>query len=419
VQDLNSLKNFYEKELLELIAFLQPNSSIWDQEIIGDFPSSLKSYNQTWIENLASISEHQEWDLDCERGHCFIPEGELKKLLDEVQRLKVAPRLEENLEEALVNQKYPSWALFQVSGKKQHEIKAICHFINSISLKGKSLLDIGGGKGHLARILALYHGFEATSIDTNEEFQKLGKERLAKYPHPAGHGSLTFKHHTLGLENQDEVEAQLFKNTDISIGLHTCGELAHDHISKARLGNPLLNIGCCYQRLSSKTAGKLSSFNQKNSSLELTKYALTLATRGHTDISLKDYTVKKRVKYYRAALQLFTNDKTGNSNFISVGSNHPRDYFKSFSDYALPKMEKLGISADPLELDEYYNSQRVQRDLDTIYRGNLVRWRFGRLIEKYIIYDRALSLVEKGHQARVFQIFDEKISPRNMAIAVY
>jgi hypothetical protein len=409
-------------ELLALSKFLKPFFPIWSQEIIGDFPKNLDHYSHQWLQDLNPLSTHQQWDLDCERSHSFLEQGDLKDLFDQISALKSVPRMEENLQDSLKEQQYPSWALFQVSGKKQHEIKAICHHLKKEKLiqkeDNKSLLDIGGGKGHLSRILALYHGYNAMSLDTDENLQHLGKKRLQKYPFPERHGDLNFIHHTFGKSETKETENVLFDEYSMSIGLHTCGELALTHLEKARPNYSLLNIGCCYQRLTPNISTNLSTYAKKDAPLEFTKYALTLATRGHTDISLKDYEVKKRVKYFRAALQLFTNLKRETNDFISVGSNHPRDYFREFSHYALPKMNLLGIEAKAQELDSFYNSTETQKNLDQIFKGNLVRWRFGRLIEKYLIYDRALSLVEKGHAARVFQIFDEKVSPRNLAISI-
>ncbi len=416
MQDLKALEDFYQEQLLLLSNFLGKYHAVWSQEIIGNFPETLDSYSPQWFESLSSLNQQQEWDLDCDRGHHMLEDGQLKDLFTEIYQLKQVPRMKEDLAQSLEQQKYPSWALFQVGGKKQHEIKAICHHLQKANTKDKIVLDIGGGKGHLCRILAHYHGYNAKSIDTDANLQELGRKRLAKYPPPPGHGELEFIHHTFG--SDPKFERELFENTPLSIGLHTCGPLALGHLDKASAGQCLLNIGCCYHRLRNGETTHLSRFSQKEAYCELTKFALTLATRGHTDISLKDYEVKKRVKYCRSALQLFTNLKKGKSNFESVGSNHPRDYFQSFSHYALPKMKGLEIEATEDELNDFYQSSQTTKNLDLIFKGNLVRWRFGRLIEKYLIYDRALWLVERGHAAQVFQIFDEKISPRNMAISI-
>jgi len=48
--------------------------------------------------------------------------------------------------------------------------------------------------------------------------------------------------------------------------------------------------------------------------------------------------------------------------------------------------------------------------------ANLIRWQLGRILETYLILDRALWLEESGVECEVAQIFDEQISPRNLAI---
>ena len=143
-----------------------------------------------------------------------------------------------------------------------------------------------------------------------------------------------------------------------------------------------------------------------------------MATRGHTKINQKDYQLKKRVKLYRAALHLWMKENTKENTFITVGSAKPRDYFGSFGQYAAAKLEKFNLYETREKLDQFYEQSDIQEKLKTIFHANLIRWRFGRIIEKYILMDRALWQVEQGNHAQLYQVFSSELSPRNTVLYI-
>ena len=48
--------------------------------------------------------------------------------------------------------------------------------------------------------------------------------------------------------------------------------------------------------------------------------------------------------------------------------------------------------------------------------ADIIRGLLGRVIETYLVLDRAVSLEEQGHKVDVIEIFDRKLSPRNLLI---
>lgn len=419
---LEDTAKFYQSELRKIYAFLAPLSGIWSVEVLNNYPETLGSYPNAWIDAMGDLSFEQQWQIEMGVIPEAIKGSELAQLFQNLTDLESIAQWDFS-PAPLSPEDYPTWALNYVSEKKQHEITHLASLIEQSLAENKSLkmVDIGGGKGHLARILALYHGHHVTTIDTNAELQRMGKERLERYPHPESTGELTFLNHTFGPNTESpKLDEFLFNEAGVTLGLHTCGPLSLEHLKTYHPHQALYNFGCCYQKLDSATQINLSEYSKENTPLEVTKYALTLATRGHTKISFKDYQLKMRVKYYRAALHLWMSENTEDNTFITVGSAKPRDYFGSFGDYAAGKLEKfnLAINANIEELNRFYDDETTQKKLHSIFHANLIRWRFGRVIEKFILVNRALWQVEQGRHAKLYQIFQSELSPRNTVLFI-
>ena len=111
-------------------------------------------------------------------------------------------------------------------------------------------------------------------------------------------------------------------------------------------------------------------------------------------------------------------DNTTDNTFITVGSAKARDYFESFGTYAHKKLQKFNLYESPDTLDDFYQREDIQKKIHTIFHANLIRWRFGRILEKFILLNRALWQVEKGRHAQLYQVFDSELSPRNTVLFI-
>lgn len=420
---LEHTAKFYQQELVKIYEFLKPLKGIWSEEVLNQFPDTLEAYPASWLQAMEELDFEKHWLIEIGTIPTELESSGLTELFKTLEELEAIPQWDFSKDmQDPIQYPYPSWALNYVTEKKQHEIRFFSQFIDQTLPKSSSSLkfiDIGGGKGHLARILALYHGHHVTTLDTNAELQTLGKERLDKYPYPTGAGSLTFLNHTFGKDSEDQkLDRMIFEEAQATLGLHTCGPLALEHIQTYQDHHGLYNFGCCYQKLDWTKEVNLSEFSQEHTPLELGKFALTLATRGHTKINFKDYELKKRVKLYRAALHLWMSDNTTDNTFITVGSAKARDYFESFGTYAHKKLQKFNLYESQDTLDDFYQREDIQKKIHTIFHANLIRWRFGRILEKFILLNRALWQVEKGRHAQLYQVFDSELSPRNTVLFI-
>lgn len=398
--------------------FLREYAYIFQTEVLNTYPQFLSTYPSHWIDALTSLDAHQLWSFeqkDCGE-HVLLP-SELLYVCQTLNQLCEVSVLKSNTFTAL-----PPWAFSGVKLKKQHEILQILKLIDQVrgSKKIKRITDIGGGVGHLARTLAHYRGIETTSLDMNANFQSSGRLRAKKYPLPQEHAPLHFTHFHFGVQENDQQLNQLFTASDLVIGLHTCGNLAKLQLQTClKYQTPMLiNFGCCYAKMTEDNQQNISQHAKANQGIHFSKYALTLATRSHQQVSFDDFLIKKQVKRFRYSLQLFLQQKLGLTDFISVGDMPPKSYSGKFSQYLLKKLKELNIpcSFTEQEVDDFYHSSAIKKLTQKMFAADCIRWKFGRAIEITILLDRVIYLLESGRTAELIQTFDESKSPRNIAI---
>ncbi|MDD4973555.1 MAG: methyltransferase, partial [Bacteriovorax sp.] len=282
------------------------------------------------------------------------------------------------------------------------------------------LVDIGGGVGHLSRVLSHYHSIPSISLDRDPLFQKIGFERLSKYRKIEGSRDVSFVNITFGKIADEEILKTIFRPQAFSLGLHTCGALALTVIQKSidYKTTGLLSFGCCYHLLNPETDFPLSNFYKKNQYLKLNLFALTLATRSHAEMSFEDYQTKERVKYYRYALHLFLTKYFNNKYFTGVGECHTRTYWEPFANYIKTKLSELKLEHcfTDEDFNLFYADPKIQKELRIMWLCNIIRWQLGRAIEVYLLLDRFLYLEEQGFKVKIEQYFNEALSPRNIGI---
>jgi len=413
---MGNVLNFRE-HFDQLTELLTPYEGMWNQEILEDYPRHMAPYDQSWLDELNSLTKEQLWKFDC-----FLDTTNLKnqEMIELASKLKSQMKLESF--DTKDQRDFPDWAFRKVKEKKRHEISLITALIDNLN-KSKNFshtTDIGGGVGHLARILSHYFGIKTKTIDIDPNFQKSGKQRAKAYPLPAGAADLEFINMNFIGEKDESIMNDVFSKDSLTLGLHTCGPLANalieTHIHKGT--KSLLNFGCCYLKMNPDTDVNLSNYSKTNKSLKLKKWALTMASRGYSSMDFNQYLLKERVKSYRYSLQLLMNKIMGHSHFASVGDGKAREYWGDFGPYALKRLEALGIEHDFNEttLHDFYESVEIKNEVKMMYLANIIRWQFGRCLEHYILTDRCLLLEEAGQKVELKELFDEDLSPRNIGI---
>lgn len=296
--------------------------------------------------------------------------------------------------------KLDSFVARKMSAKKVHEISSLLAYFDHNQISFNSVLDIGGGAGHLSSALCShYPSLQSIVYDMNEEFMQQAQHKINKWL-PRLREKISFK--------KVEVDSPITDGeADLLVGLHSCGDLSV-HILKSHTPQ-LLNIGCCYHKLT-KPHLNLS----KRARLDLSVEARTLAAKNKPQLSEQEIKMRNNLKPYRYSTHFFLQDhKT--KDYISLGNTHRDDFDKSFSEFYFKYVhQKYHDSSEVLE--DYFLSRSNQKNIQYAMALDEIRNQLARVIELYIILDRALYLEEQGRKVKLMALFDERISPRNLAI---
>jgi hypothetical protein len=411
-----------KKHLTLLKDLLRPHGPFWTEEILNFYPRTLNNYPDVWINSLDQLSQGQLWAFDNKTDYSSLPANGLPELCQSLHKLTSTL---ENKTVTETQTSLPPKAFVKVKRKKKHEIIQVDSIVEKIFNETKEFthaIDVGGGIGHLSRILSSYRNIPLTSIDRDFELQKRGQLRRTSSQGKEKKNNISFFCHEMNENSyQNEQIKTTFHSHAFCLGLHTCGRLANDLIKTTALCKAvgLFNFGCCYLKLNPQKDLHLSSFDKTTGPLPLTLHALTLATRSHQQISFEDFLLKERVKNYRYALHLFIYDELKIKKFIGVGEYPVKKYWEPFPLYALEKLEELGLKKPHLsekKLNDFHQNKDVQRKIRKMFLANIIRWQFGKAIEHYILTDRCLYLEEKGFTVEMAEFFDPALSPRNIGI---
>lgn len=406
----------HRQHFQEILDFLKPYQKIWQNEIMLMYPNELDGYPTEWLEELASIRDkHQVIELEKKNVKDFIKSPTLLSFYQRIEELCRFPEIAAYPE--MATDKY---TFLYIIPKKQHEIRKLAPYVNAFyqDQKIESLIDIGGGIGLLAQTLNNQFGLKVKTLDMDPALQKTGRERHEKNAKDP-QNKVQYVQVKVS-ENSPELINHLNPKT-LTIGLHTCGGLAVEQIrSSVKYHSPLINFGCCYLKMDGlPETQNISAFAQQHEDkFEFTLFALTLASRAHRKMNEKDYDYKQKVKFFRYALHILLHDHYGITELVSFGNSVPALYEGSFSNYVRDQFKRVNLELKhtDTELNTFFEKSELQERIWKMLAAQLIRNALGRLLEAYILLDRALYLEEHGYQVKLQEFFNEELSPRNIGI---
>lgn len=285
-----------------------------------------------------------------------------------------------------------------MTGKKSHEVGALCDVIASFAnfTQSKLILDLGCGKGALASMLSLNHGLYVSGVDAagfnvhaeegrQSMLQKTFKSQVKKSRISESNDeidlSVRFRRTTLYLSNNFDIGplihecgqhfGQSFSHVGI-VGLHTCGNLASTSVQlfvnspEARF---LCNVGCCYHLLDElfdKTCDKSEPGFPLSSYLKSKRFGLGRNARMVSSQPLERYATRNQVNtfsqlykgvvgfrfcllqiqpdvlFYRSLLQVILEEKfplTGSVEFQVGRLRKPVSNFHEYFHWAIKKLQ--------------------------------------------------------------------------------
>lgn len=386
-----------ENQFLQIKSFLERHIELINSEVLINYENLNENYHK-WARTLAQLDLDKILALE---NKFEAPKEASDDLINYLQEINELTKLEKI---ALDHISIPKSLKRRMSLKKEHECTRIKAFLKD-DLDKAHILDIGSGAAHLSSLLTYDSHAKSICVDQESSFQQIGLKKL-KRECPELLERIAFK-----CQKFDK-NAPIDSSINLMIGLHTCGHLANDLLDsyiKHDKGR-FLNFGCCYHKLTQShlNISKLA----KKVPLKLTNHALTMAAKSYKTMTKSTYEKRKAVKDFRYTLHLFLK-KYENQNFSSLGNAQKADYQNDFSVYAkkyYPGCKKYSDSV----LRDFFKTHKSE--YEHIQNLGIIRSLSARMVETYIILDRALYLKEQGHQVSVIELFNKDISPRNLGI---
>eukprot|EP00026_Physarum_polycephalum_P007483 Phypoly_transcript_07545.p1 GENE.Phypoly_transcript_07545~~Phypoly_transcript_07545.p1 ORF type:complete len:497 (+),score=58.29 Phypoly_transcript_07545:102-1592(+) len=359
-----------------------------------------------------------------------------------------------------------------MTAKKVHEVTKlsdlVSHIATSFGSESVDVVDIGSGEGYLGQVLHHDYGMSVVGVDERSEFTE-GAQQRAQYIHKERAARErkanldTDSHSENGVDNQGpttggvkhvvatitlDMVPEHFEHIAwpigppkqaILVGLHTCGILANAMLRLFMISSPfraIVDVGCCYYRKLPDSEYELMSNlarQSANPTLQMTPGALKLACEAVCRMSMsspKEYTYSMESHFFRTLLEtaLVQHFPTGHQFNIRGLPRKKSSTFQDYSRLAVSRMIKQLPKDSPNSF--HTQTQSLTATLDKLYNELqdfyqhvnvtlLLRSIMAPVLESFILLDRFCYLKEGGAFPSLVPLFDEALSPRNMAIIAF
>ncbi len=420
----------------DLHCFLEQFRSTWEKEVLEcDLAPTPKGPSEKTQEEL--ISELCELELaerlsienaGLESSFRTRSQG-LQKVRQRAVELSSLPPIPENKNAQKHDYLSSKKQRQGVRAKKQKEVAVPLDYIDQIisqkQLNSHILVEWGGGVGHAGHLYlhdaSHKHLRKVLSIDQNIELQLKGIDKLKKADSICP-SDVTYlnAHIPSNIESVSEHLATEHSTDIFHLGLHCCGEFSRNILELACSRREALFLApCCHHLLQTDNWFMSKTFEGLN--FQLDRHASLLASYWKP-LTLKEAKKRTRVKTFRYGLQLFQVEFFGQQHFEAVGNGSNADYAGSFSDYvkkyspAMPAMVSKSRLPEALEIERFFRSSSVQKQIHQMIVGSEFRNWFARPLERLLFNDLECYADEQNCNGKSYECFRVDESPRNFAL---
>ncbi|OQR77660.1 exosome complex exonuclease RRP44-like [Tropilaelaps mercedesae] len=345
---------------------------------------------------------------------------------------------------AFEDTRYPLTTAFKrhMKGKKRHEIGRLAKlaaglFKSQGATDGNGVthvLDVGGGQGHLSRLLSFGYGLHVATLDAEgalvgkaQEFdgkvtRDLGRakyrERLRpgvvrqEFPPPV-HLERTIGVATAA-EDVEFVTRTAWQDPTIKfglIGLHTCGDLGPTMFRLFRESSQvkaLVSVGCCYHKIH-----HLFPLSEALRSEQLSYEAKEVACHSieiYVTKLLEEDATKSRIHAFRAALEVLIDRHNPELKHTAL-ANVKYTSELTFDEYAAKALKKVNHKIP----EEEFGSPEIAAYLTQwmhVAAFFALRLCVAPAIESLLQMDRIMYLLEAGFNVDYVPLFEPTVSPR-------
>ena len=292
-----------------------------------------------------------------------------------------------------------------VPGRKWAQIEA---FVVAVRDGGHECIDWCAGKGHLARALSQqWNGRAVTALERDEALVAAGaalarRVRLPVVPHAC--------------DVLSEAVVLWLRAPRHAFALHACGGL---HLRLLRAGAaarlPAISCApCCYHlgaqagRLVVSLAGHAHAPRLRLEDLR-TAVQETVTAPGHARRH------RRRVQQWQLGFDLLQREVRGVDAYLPLPPIDAATLAGGFAAWCRAVAQHKQIVL-PGDVDFDAVERAGQERFRVVTALDLVRHQFRRLLELWLVLDRALFLAEQGYRVEVGEFCSRQLSPRNLLI---
>jgi hypothetical protein len=285
-----------------------------------------------------------------------------------------------------------------MSARKQEQIPALLAAVEAMARHARRIVDVGAGSGHLSRVAWMRFGKEVVGID-----------RDPRYPSGPRADGLRFVTVDVGREPLS------FDAADLAVGLHACGALGDRlAMAAAAAGCDVALVSCCPQKIEGPVRAPLS---RAGAGLSLRRETLGLGNLTAQPVGVEaSLEAQLAAREARQALALLLRSRGAE---VRPGEEmrgiNRRRAGAGLAAIAAPALASRGLPpASAAEIRRH--EEEARRRHACIRRLSLPRNMLARLLELYVVLDRAAALEERGAHVRVLTFCDRVVTPRNIAL---
>lgn len=211
--------------------------------------------------------------------------------------------------------------------------------------------------------------------------------------------------------------AALFNSSTHAVALHACGDLHVKmlHYATSSHAAAISFSPCCYHLIRDNEYHAMSKVAAQ-SDLQLTRRELRLPLQETVTGGERVRRQRQQEMVYRLGFDALVSQVGHQAGYIPIPSIQKSKLNQGFAEFCQWAAQEKNIAMDFTHVDlAHFESLGYQRFWQ-MERISLVQDGFRRLLELWLVLDKALYLQEQGYQVRVSEFCDRKATPRNLVV---
>lgn len=302
--------------------------------------------------------------------------------------------------------------------RKKAQIDAFAQIAVPLAKRARRVVDVGSGHGHLTREIAERIALPVVGLERDVALAARAR-RLASEHQPANPGLARAGLARAAFTTTDVLhEGLALEAGDCVIGLHACGELGDAIVmSAAKSHASVVLVGCCLQKRAALARVPLCDVTAFGGALDLPRAMLGLSNLTPRDVGVETTRAQNLAgRERRLALhRLLSEHGFALPRGAEIGGLNRRAAQRDLASLVGRAFALRGQpSPTRAALDEAAAWAREEHA--RIRRASVPRSLLARVIEVFVLLDRALYLEEHGMAVEIGVAFPEEVSARNLVV---